>query len=65
MSGKDIQDDEMSEATNESGKEDSTNDEYDQDSSISFENDTESASSEEEELKDWMEYFKKKKRKRS
>ena len=30
--GKDIQDDEMSEATNESRKEDSTNDEYYQDS---------------------------------
>ena len=33
----------MSEDTNEAGKEDSTNGENDQDSSISFENDTESA----------------------
>ena len=49
--GKDIQDDERSEYTKE---EDSINDEYDQDGSISFENDTESTSSQEEELEDWI-----------
>ena len=42
--GKDIQNDEMSEDARE---EDSTNDEYDLDSSISFENDTESTSTKE------------------
>ena len=46
----------MSEATNESGKEDSTNGEHHQDSTMSFENDTESTSSQEEELEDWIEY---------
>ena len=51
LGGKDIQDDEMSEST----KEDSTNEEYDQDSSISFDNDTESTASQEEELEVWME----------
>ena len=45
----------MSEDTNE---EESTNDEYDQDSSISFEDDTESTSSQEEELENWIEYMK-------
>ena len=55
--GKDIQDDEMSEATNESGKEDSTNDEDDQDSCISFENDAECTSSQKEELEDWIGYM--------
>ena len=45
----------MSEGAHE---EDSTNDEYDQDSSISFENDTESTSSQDEELEDWIEYTK-------
>ena len=49
---------EMSEATNELRKENSTNDEYDQESSISFDNDTESTSSQEEELEDWIEYTK-------
>ena len=53
--GKDIQDSEMSEATNESRNEDSTNDECDRNSSISFENDTESTSSQEHELEDWIE----------
>ena len=52
---KDIQDDE---ATNDSGKEDSINDEHDQDSIISFEIDTESTSSQEEELVNWIEYIK-------
>ena len=47
----------MSEATNESRKDDSTKDEWDQDSSISLEIDTESTSSQEEEL-DWIEYMK-------
>ena len=37
-------------------EEDSTNDERDQDSSISFENDTESTTSQEVELEDWIEY---------
>ena len=36
-------------------EEDNTKDEYDQDSSISFENDTESTSSQEQELEDWIE----------
>ena len=48
----------MSEDTHESGEKDSTNDEYDQDNSISFENDTESTSSQEEELEEWIEYMK-------
>ena len=46
---------EMSEATNESRKEDSPNDECDQDSSITFEVDTESTSSQEEEFEEWTE----------
>ena len=41
----------MSEDTNESRQEDSTNDEYDEDNSISFEKDTESTSSQEEDKK--------------
>ena len=48
------QKDEMCEET----EKDSTNDEYDQDSSISIENDIESTSSQEEELEDWIEYIK-------
>ena len=40
-------------------EEDSTNDEYDQDKSISFEDDAESTSSHEDELEDWIEYIKK------
>ena len=59
VGGKDVQDDEISEATNESGKEDSTNDECDQDNSISLGNGTESTSSQEEEEEDWIEYVKK------
>ena len=39
-------------------EEDSTNDGYDQDSSISFEDDTESTSSQEEESEDWIERIK-------
>ena len=46
-------------------KEDRTNDECDQDSSISLENDTESTSSQEEELEDWTEIFLKKKEKKA
>ena len=38
----------------EDTEEDSTNDEYDQDCGISFENDTESTSSQEEEFEDWI-----------
>ena len=56
LDGKDIQNDEMSEDAQE--EEDSTNDEYDQDSSISFENDTESTSSQEDKLEDWIGYIK-------
>ena len=47
----------MSEDTLE---EDSTNDECDQDSSISFEDDAESTASPEGELEDWIEHIKKK-----
>ena len=58
--GKDIQDDDLSEDT----KEDSTYDKYDQDSSISFENETKKAH-QEEELEDWIEYIKRSARERS
>ena len=54
LGGTDIQDDEMSEATQ---KEDSRNDEYDQDSSISFENGTEITSNQEDKSEDWIEYI--------
>ena len=47
-----IRDDETSEDTQE---EDSTHDEYDQDSSISFDDDEDSTSSQEEELEYWIE----------
>ena len=53
--GIEIQDDEMIENGQE---EDSTNDECDQDSRISFEIDTESTSSQEKESEDWIEYIK-------
>ena len=52
---KDIRDDEKSEDTQE---EDSTQDEYDQDSSISFDDDADSTSSQEDDLEDWIGYIK-------
>ena len=55
IGGKDIRDDEISEDTQE---EDSTNGEYDQDSSISFEDDEGSTAGQEDELEDWIEYYK-------
>ena len=48
---KDIQSGEMSEDAQE---EDSTNDEYDQDSSVSFEDDADNISSQEGGLEDWI-----------
>ena len=53
---KDIRDDEISEEIQE---EDGTHDQYDQDSSISFEDDDEgSTGSQEDDLEDWMEHGK-------
>ena len=48
LDGKDIHNDEMSEGAQE---EDNTNDEYDQDGSISFEDDPESTTSQEDEIR--------------
>lgn len=54
-----MQEDERSETGRESGEEDSTSDGYDQESSISFENDAESNSSPSgQEEQDWTDYIK-------
>ena len=50
---KDIRDDEISEETHE---EDGTHDEYDQDSSISFDDDEGSTASQEDNVQDWNEH---------
>ena len=53
--GEDIRDDELSEETQE---ENSTLNECDQDSSISFDDDEDSTTSHEDNLEDWFEYVK-------
>ena len=53
---KDTRDDERSE---DIGEEDSTRGEYDQDSSISFDDDEDRTASQEDDMEDWIEYIKK------